>query len=158
MSRGNGKNIRMGELAVASEEGVLCTLLGSCIGLALYDQRRRVGGLVHIVLPHSRGKTDLPGKYVDTAIPELLSRLEEAGGNQRTVTARIAGGANMFNTSAQATVGSQNLDAVEKALEKRGVPVLGRHCQGEHGRKMTFHIDSGKVFIEQVGVGQPFEI
>ena len=31
-------SIRMGEMAVAREDGVLRTLLGSCIGLALYDR------------------------------------------------------------------------------------------------------------------------
>ena len=46
-------SIRMGEMAVAINDGVLRTLLGSCIGLALYDQNRRVGGLAHVVLPDS---------------------------------------------------------------------------------------------------------
>ena len=42
-------SIRMGEMSVASDGELLRTLLGSCIGLALYDRRRQVGGLAHIV-------------------------------------------------------------------------------------------------------------
>ena len=44
-------SIRMGEIAVASasdEDTVLRTLLGSCIGVALYDRQRGVAGLAHV--------------------------------------------------------------------------------------------------------------
>ena len=54
------QSIRMGEMAVAINDGVLRTLLGSCIGLVLYDRKRKVGGLAHVVLPESRGETDRP--------------------------------------------------------------------------------------------------
>ena len=84
-------NVRMGEIAVADVEGVLCTLLGSCVGVILYDRSNSIGGLAHVVLPDSRGKSELPGKYVDTAIPELLRQLDEAGTNRRSLRARLAG-------------------------------------------------------------------
>ncbi len=61
--------IRMGELAVSINDGVLRTLLGSCIGLALYDHTHKVGGLAHIVLPQSRDPGGPAGKFVNTAIP-----------------------------------------------------------------------------------------
>ena len=65
-------SIRMGEMSVAADGVQLRTLLGSCVGLALHDRRHKVGGLAHIVLPRARGKTDRPGKFVDTAIPTLI--------------------------------------------------------------------------------------
>ena len=143
---------------MGSAEEVLCTLLGSCIGLALYDQQNQIGGLAHIVLPRARAATDVPGKFADTAIPELLRRIDEIGGNGRSVNARIAGGADMFNTGTDDTVGSQNLAAVEELLETRGIPVTGRHCGGEQGRRVSFEVESGRVFVEQVGVEGRIEI
>ena len=68
----NDRKVGMGELAVIQETGVLRTLLGSCVGLVLYDQRNRVGALAHIVLPSANGSNTHPGKYADTAIPELI--------------------------------------------------------------------------------------
>jgi chemotaxis protein CheD len=90
----------MGELAVCQKGECLRTLLGSCLGVALYDRRLKLGGLVHVVLPQSPGPSELPGKYADTAIPELLRqmRLLARGEPLRTV-AKLAGGANMFNSS-----------------------------------------------------------
>ena len=52
------RSVRMGEMQVGGNGDTLRTLLGSCIGLALYDRRRKIGGLAHIVLPESRGKTE----------------------------------------------------------------------------------------------------
>lgn len=158
MNGRKGTNIRMGELAVAGSESVLSTLLGSCIGLALYDRKNRLGGLAHIVLPHSHGKTDAPGKYVDTAIPELLQQIQATGGNPQRLNARIAGGADMFNTGSETTIGVQNIQAVEDALRELRIPVAGRHCGGDQGRRMTFQIESGAVYIKQVGLEEEIEI
>ena len=49
--------------------------LGSCIGLTFYDDRLKIGAMVHIMLPDSAGRKDRPGKYADTAIPLLIKEL-----------------------------------------------------------------------------------
>lgn len=61
-------SLPMGEIAVAGNGDVLRTLLGSCLGVALYERRLRVGALGHIVLPDSLGRTEPPGKFADTAV------------------------------------------------------------------------------------------
>jgi chemotaxis protein CheD len=147
----------MGEMDVAIRDGVLRTLLGSCIGLALYDRRHKVAGLAHIVLPASRGPTELPGKFVDTAIPRLVQHMEKLAGTTLKPFAKIAGGANMFATSAEQTIGSQNIQASELFLARLGIPVVARHCGGQQGRRMTLHAPTGRVVIEVVGV-EPVEL
>jgi chemotaxis protein CheD len=146
-------SIPIGEIGVARGEGVLRTLLGSCVGLALYDRKRKIGGLAHIVLPQANGTADLPGKYADTAIPETIRRLQElAAGERLSLTAKLAGGANMFATAgAAATIGQRNIDAVERILGELGIPIVGRHVGGEQGRRMTLDIPTGSVAIDVVG-------
>ena len=146
--------IRMGEIGVAcatDEDTLLRTLLGSCIGVALYDARRGVAGLAHVVLPQSRGKNEPPGKFVDTAIPALIHEMETRVGRRVAPEARIAGGANMFATAVTDTVGRRNIEACEKLLEAYEIPLRARHCGGEKGRKMTLDAGSGGVTIEVVG-------
>ena len=106
----------MGALGVAEDGGVLRTLLGSCVGLVLYERRLKIGGLAHIVLPKApAGHTDTPGKFVDTAVPALIRKMEElAGGATLKLCAKLAGGANMFNTTAANTIGEQNIEAAER--------------------------------------------
>ena len=142
---------------MAKDNGVLKTLLGSCVGLALYDGTRRVAGLAHVVLPRSQGQTDVPGKFVDTAVPLLLREMKELVGGTILPTARIVGGANMFATSAVRTIGQQNIEASELMLAEMGIPIVGRHCGGEKGRRMTVNATSGLITIEIVGE-DPIEI
>lgn len=143
----------MGEIGVARDQGCLRTLLGSCLGVALYDRRLKVAGLAHVVLPKSGGPTELPGKFADTAIPELLRRMTAlAGGETIKPIAKLAGGANMFSsTSAPGTIGEQNAAAVEEVLAAHRILVVARHLGGEQGRRMTLDTASGQVTIEIVG-------
>src|SRR6185503_1521110 len=92
--------IAMGALGVAQGDQVLRTLLGSCLGLALYDRRLKLGGLAHIVLPKApAGPCELPGKFVDTAVPALMRKMEAlSDGTALKLWAKIAGGANMFSS------------------------------------------------------------
>ena len=143
-------SIRMGEMAVASD-GCLRTLLGSCIGVALYDSKQKVGGLAHVVLPDSRGNQDTPGKYADTAVPQLIEQLSELASRPLRLSAKIAGGANMFASSSAMTVGEQNLVAIEQVLDQHRVLILDRHCGGVQGRRMTLDVLTGKIQIEIVG-------
>lgn len=143
-------SIRMGELGVCRDTGLLRTLLGSCLGVALYDRRLRLAGLAHIVLPKSNGIVALPGKYADTAVPELIRQMQAlATGESLRLTAKLAGGANMFNsTSSPATIGASNIAAVERILDELRIPVIGRHLGGEQGRRMMLDATTGTVTIE----------
>jgi chemotaxis protein CheD len=137
--------------AVARNNGRLRTLLGSCVGLALYDRKRRVGGLAHIVLPQSRGQAAPAAKFVDTAVPALFQEMAQLVGGRLELTARIAGGANMFATAMVNTIGLQNIEASERILEQLRIPIVGRHCGGEKGRRMSLDTETGIVTIEMVG-------
>ena len=127
------------------------TLLGSCVGLALHDRRQQIGGLVHIVLPRSRGQVVQPGKFVDTAVPALMADLRRIAKDELKLTAKIAGGAKMFATSAAAGIGLQNVEACEAILREFKIPLLASHCGGEQGRRMSFDPVRGIVRIEIVG-------
>ena len=151
VKQATGSSIRMGEMRVDGDGNSLRTLLGSCIGLALYDRQQKIGGLAHIVLPRSRGKTDRPGKFVDTAIPALIQQMEQLAGQKLKLTARMAGGASMFATKVAARIGLQNIQSCEQLLRDLQIPILARHCGGEQGRRMTFDTDNGNVVIEIVG-------
>ena len=158
----NGRNtpqrkVGIGGLDVVQGTGVLRTLLGSCIGLVLQDRKNRVGGMAHIVLPLSNSSSELPGKYADTALPELIRLIAQMGGKSSNLTAKLAGGANMFVTGSTNAIGSQNILAVDRLLLEAGIPVLGRHCGGIQGRRMAFDVESGAVTVEIVG-GSPAEL
>ncbi|HVX64641.1 MAG TPA: chemotaxis protein CheD [Pirellulales bacterium] len=146
-------SLPMGELAVLRTSGVLRTLLGSCLGLALYDRRLKAAALGHIVLPASQGRNGPPGKFADTAVPMMIQCLQElAPGERLKLQAKIAGGANMFAAAdARNSIGVQNVAAVERILDALRIPIAGRHCGGEQGRRMMLDAATGLVTIDVVG-------
>ena len=147
------RTLPMGEFAVARASGTLRTLLGSCLGLALYDRRFKVAALGHNVLPNSLGRTEPAGKFADTAVPAMIRKMHALAEDVRlNLHAKIAGGANMFvgNDSGN-TIGVQNVDAVERILEELRIPIIGRHCGGGQGRKMLLDAATGMVTIDIVG-------
>lgn len=143
--------VGMGQIAVVSGEQLARSVLGSCIGVALFDVRQAVGAMAHIVLPHSGGRTGPPGKFADTAIPWMLDALRKAGADPKRLGAKITGGANMFTTDGPFQIGKQNADSVRRYLEVAGLRLIGEHLGGTQGRRVTFSPLSGLLEIETVG-------
>jgi chemotaxis protein CheD len=147
---------RMAEIAVSKHEAdVLVALgLGSCIGVAVLDHGALVAGLAHIVLPESReGNATVPGKFADTAIPELLRQVVALGAAKARLSAVIVGGAQMFASGATGSldIGRRNEQAVRSALVVAGVPVGVAVTGGSAGRTMRVHLKSGLVTCKQAG-------
>lgn len=143
--------VRMADYAVGGEEHVLATLgLGSCIGISLYDRFKRVGGLVHIMLPENPGGKKTV-KYADTAIPFLISQLEKMGAQKRRLSAKIVGGAAMFKSesgNAVMQIGERNIEAVKKYLRKERIDIEASDVGKDYGRSMYFYLDDGRVEIK----------
>jgi chemotaxis protein CheD len=147
--------VKMAGIGVSQRQGVLRTLLGSCIGVALYERKLKLAGLAHIVMPDSMGRDQSLGKYADTAIPEMMRQMMTvARGAKLSLIAKIAGGANMFShvsPNSTNTIGEQNIVAVEQALACCQIPILARNLGGTFGRRMVVDVESGVVQIHIVG-------
>jgi chemotaxis protein CheD len=152
-------SVPLGKWAVAASPVVLRTLLGSCVGIALYDRTRKAGGLAHVVLPDSRGASDNPGKYADTAVPAMVADLERLTGvrGPGRLTAKLFGGASMFKESAGIDIGGMNQAAVASILEKMGVVVVAKDLGGDSGRRLTFDTSTGVVNVRIPG-GADYEL
>ena len=68
----------------------------------------------------------------------------------------IGGGAPIAVQSMAATK-TQNIEATERLLGELRIPLLGRHCGGEKGRRMSLDTATGVITIEIVG-SDPIEL
>ncbi len=125
--------------------------LGSCIGLTLYDPNLRLGAMVHIMLPESGGRTDRPGKYADTAVPLLVKELAALGCKNRSIVAKIAGGASMFEYFGTGlNIGERNAEKVRILLKEYHIQPAAEDVGGKVGRSVTFlPADSGRMVIRR---------
>jgi len=139
--------VALGQIQVGREGDQMTTVLGSCVGVALYHPRRRVGALAHVVLADSAGPTTQPGKFADTAIPHMIKLLEKEGANRAGLVAKIAGGAKMFGGVGPMKIGTSNIEAVLAALDRAGIRVAGQEVGGAKGRRMEFDCSTGDATI-----------
>ncbi|MGH2872365.1 MAG: chemotaxis protein CheD [Solirubrobacteraceae bacterium] len=142
----------MGEIVVTvAGEELVALGLGSCIALAIVDWSAGVAGLAHVVLPDSGGRTEERGKFADTAVPELLRSLDQAGAAPRRLEAAIAGGARMFETSGGLDIGARNEQAVRAALATERISVRAAQTGGSQGRTVRIAIAERKVTVRVAG-------
>ena len=125
--------------------------LGSCVGLVIHDPGKGIGGLAHVMLPDSGGRTERPGKFADTAVEVIVNTLLEKGCRKSAMIAKIAGGAAMFKTfSENLNIGERNVNAIKECLNKYNIPIKAECVGGSVGRTITYYpSDGGKVIVKQ---------
>ena len=150
--------VGIAEWQVLGAPGRLVTLgLGSCVGIALYDSRNRLGGLAHIMLPDSSQFQDRSNraKFADLAIPDLVAALGRQGARPGRLVAKIAGGAQMFNSGDRhlslLNIGQRNAAMVRKTLADLAIPLVAEDTGGNYGRTMIFDLEKGDVLIRTIG-------
>ena len=152
--------VRMGEIAVSSSPGeVLLSIgLGSCIGLALVDQRRGVAGLAHIMLPEAIPGGGPAGKFADLAVPELLRQTTALGTTRGVLKAVLVGGAQMFSLGKGSSldIGARNETAVRALLAAERIPVVASATGGSRGR--TIRVFPGGAVLSKEAGGAEIEL
>ena len=151
----NKITIGIADMKMAQREGMLITYaLGSCIGICLYDQKIRLGALIHIMLPLNMepGRKNVM-KYADTGIRETLKMMESKGASRSRITAKIAGGAKMFEVSGGSlgNIGQRNIDSVHINLKKEGIHLLKEDVGGGVARTLLFDVSSGLACVRCYG-------
>ncbi len=124
--------------------------LGSCIGLVIFDRDRPLGALAHIMLPDSQGRSERPAKYADTAVRFLVKELNLLGCRSSSLTAKICGGASMFQAfSGNLNIGERNVEAIRFQLKQVNVPIVAEDVGGTVGRTIVYNpAENGKVSIK----------
>ena len=149
--------VGMADLYLCSAPDAITTLgLGSCVGIVLYDATKKLSGMVHVMLPDSTQirNNQNRAKFADTGIEALLEEMLKLGANRRCITAKIAGGAQMFAFSTNndmLRVGERNVEASKRKLTQLGIPILAEDTGATYGRTIEFYPENGNLIIKAVG-------
>lgn len=147
-------NVGVAQVKISSSPTVLRTILGSCVGICIYDRIRKVGGLAHVLLPNDTTNGTVKEKYADTAIPLLVQLLLKEGAKKEFLSAKIAGGASMFkfdSNVALGQIGDRNVEVVKKVLAGLGIPLMDEDTGGNTGRVIDFFLDDGHLKVKSAG-------
>jgi chemotaxis protein CheD len=144
------RKVGIAEYDVTTDGAVLTTSgLGSCIGLALYDTRAGVAGLIHVMLPRAEDASDgAPAKFADAGTRLLADEMVEAGATRTDLEAKLAGGSDMLDFSqGEDGIGKRNAAAVRATLEELSIPVVGEDVGGDHGRSLKLEGATGDLVV-----------
>ena len=129
-------------------------ILGTCLGVALYDQKRKVGGLIHILLPsplkNAAFQPDSPGKYASTGIPMLIKELTRMGCTTQALKATIAGGALVGPVSGLdlgLDIGGRSTEIARQILKEQGIEIISSETSGFFACTLELNMLSGETKI-----------
>jgi chemotaxis protein CheD len=92
-------------------------------------------------------------KYADTGIKETIRAMELRGAKRARLTAKIAGGAKMFDVggSALGNIGQRNIESVKLNLKKAGVRLIKEDVGGTLARTLLFDVANGNGSVRCFG-------
>jgi chemotaxis protein CheD len=129
--------------------------LGSCIAVALHDPVRRVGGMIHYMLPLSTASPDRarekPAMFGDTGIPILFESMYALGCRKSDLVVFVAGGAHIQDSERIFNIGKRNYTLLRKLFWKNNVMIAAEDVGGALSRTFSLEVATGRVSVRSQG-------
>ena len=142
----------IGEMVLSSspDDHLIAYGLGSCIALAVWDPRARVGGLAHFMLPSGPANSSSPVKFIDTGLDTFLRALEAQGAVLNRSTLKAAGAAAMLTVGGGLAIGKRNEEMMQTSLTERGLNLTASSLGGNVGRTVQLEVADGRFLIKSL--------
>lgn len=154
ISSGNDTNVYLkpGELIVSRHPILVSTILGSCVAVTMYAQRKRIGAICHAMFPtNPTGSANV--QYVDSAIYYLYGKMTEYTAKSELIV-KLFGGARVLAASEygedRKAIGEQNIAQAQQTLAELGLAIAKSDIGGLRGRKLVFSIRTGDVYLRKL--------
>ncbi len=145
--------VNMGCLEVAGSPTRLTAILGSCVGVAIFDPETRTGGLAHVMMPRNEQGNGQRAKFADTAVPALVEALVRKGVKPRGLIAKLAGGASVLcrdRSGPLFQIGRESVRILKGALEAAEIKLVWEDTGGRLGRKMLVDLSDFRVVAKML--------
>lgn len=145
--------LHAGQVLVSAEAKSIVFILGSFVGVCIWDPVNAIGGATHYMLPSWDGKGTASPRYGNVAISVLLQKLLEAGANRAQLRAKIFGGGCLFdslrelNSNKEHHLGSRNVEIALEMLAKAQIPVVSTIVGVGRGQRIVFRTDTGDAVV-----------
>lgn len=135
-----------GYIYASVEHTLISTVLGSCVSICLWNQKKKFGGMIHYIYPKNH-KNEGNGKFGNIACPHLIKLMLDLGSEKSDLIAHVIGGAK--NPILKSNIGQKNIEMAEKILNKHGLKISIWDVGGETGRKLVFNTATGELLIHK---------
>jgi len=149
----NSHFLHAGQVFVSGQAQSIVLILGSCVGVCIWDSANAIGGATHYMLPSWDGKGLQSPRYGDVAVSVLLQKLLEAGANRGQLRARLFGGGCLFDSMRESGankeqhLGRRNVEVALEMLMKARIPVVSTEVGADRGQRIVFRTDTGDALV-----------
>jgi len=137
------------------EVQIITYALGSCIAVIVYDPTRRVGGMIHFMLPHSKVSPDKarqkPAMFADLGVPMLFQEMYARGCQKKDLVVKVAGGAALYDDKGTFDIGKRNYTIMRKMFWKNNVIIAAEDVGGKKSRTVRLFVGTGRVTVRGNG-------
>ncbi len=144
--------VGVADMKVSGESATALTTyaLGSCLGITFYEPQKKLGGLLHAMLPDSnlhRGQKVKVPMFIDTGVEEILHGLAQHGCHLRQLECKVFGGAQVMSADKFFNIGERNIRTFRELSVKLGLRVSVFETGGQVNRTIKLYLDTGKVSV-----------
>ena len=146
-------NLLAGQLYFGHRVQELRTLLGSCVGLALWCPTRRLGGMCHYLLPDRARPPGTPrdGRYGAEALEMMVEAMKAAGARPQEFEAHLYGGADTLSdrTGMRFNVGARNIELGWSLIDQYGLQLMDVDVGDQCPRHVRLSLVDGQVTLRR---------
>ncbi|MCG6534096.1 MAG: chemotaxis protein CheD [Syntrophales bacterium LBB04] len=126
--------------------------LGSCIAVAIYDPKAKVGGLLHYMLPDSsldaNKAKENPSMFADTGVQLLFKSCYSLGAEKKNIITKVAGGASILDNTNYFRIGEKNIMALRKIFWRNKVFIDGEDTGKNFNRTVRLEVACGRFYVK----------
>ncbi len=147
-----------GEYYYTDKSEYIATTLGSCVAACIWDERNKIGGMNHFMLPLTdKGVSDitwagLPNdatRYGNYAMEYLINELLKHGGEKKEFKIKLFGGGKVLKGSTN-EIGEKNIQFVLNYVKVEGLNLVSQDLGDVYPRKVLFDPISGRAWMKRI--------
>ena len=150
-------SILSGEYYTSNKKEIIYTILGSCVSVALFDNKAKIGGMNHFMLPGSDKKKQpffktLSGRYGINAMELLINAMLKLGAARSRLSAKVFGGGKVLQATYQEgfSIADKNIEFALEFLKIEKIPIISSDTGGTKTRRIVFFSGTGKIYQQKL--------
>ena len=146
--------VRLGDLIFTQSPDKYHMLgIGTCLGIFMYDMRKKFFCLAHTVLPkYSEARYNpkkMPGKFTDLTITLMVEKMIKNKCEIKDIKCKIVGGSQIYEDSFK--IGEKNIEIAKKELSNKKIPLISSEVGGTESRSILSFNNDGTINIRKKG-------
>lgn len=145
-----------GDYYVTDGGELIGTVLGSCVSACIRDNRLKIGGMNHFMLPidQSEGTSawgntaSAATRFGNVAMERLINEIMKSGGRRSDMEVKLVGGGKVLD--AMTDVGARNIQFVRDYVRAEGFRIVGEDLGDVYPRKVLYDPVTGSARVKRL--------